>query len=349
MNVDVTVCTLVRGRRDHLANLITGLNRQSMRPSELVIAYMQDHPHQALPETGYLVKSLLVPGAKLPLAAARNRAAMVANGRILIFLDVDCIPGPDLVCAYVEAVKATGGCVMGESRYLGPDAMAPGGWAFDALWEGAERHPARMSGEDAEGLIPIMDHGQLWGLSFALPQAAIPARRRLRRELRRLRRRGDRLRPVAGRGRRAAAFRAAGARRPPMARDPHAAAAAFRRHRRQCPAASTPSAAAGRWITGSTSSSATASSVAATTSRCCAILPARRWRRRGRTPASPETPHLRTMPGNGPVTEAGRPPPPWRDPPRGVIRRGQGSALSYLRLQLRHTETTSRRGNHSST
>lgn len=169
MNVDVTVCTLVRGRRDHLANLITGLNRQSVRPSELVIAYMQNTPHQALPETPYAVKSLLVPGQRLPLAAARNRAAMVANGRVLIFLDVDCIPGPDLVHSYVDAVARTGGCVMGETRYLGPGA-GEGRWRFDDLWSEGERHPARMSGEDATTLTPITDYGELWGLSFALPK-----------------------------------------------------------------------------------------------------------------------------------------------------------------------------------
>ena len=167
MNVDVTVCTLVRGRRAQLANLITGLNRQSMRPSELVVAYMQDNPHAALPETPFLVKSLLVPGRKLPLAAARNRAAMVANGRVLIFLDVDCIPGPDLVRSYVEAVRETGGCVMGEVRYLDEDAV-DGPWQFSKLWKGAEAHPARPRGEEVDGLTPIMDHSELWGLSFAL-------------------------------------------------------------------------------------------------------------------------------------------------------------------------------------
>ena len=169
MNVDVTVCTLVRGRRDHLANLITGLNRQCVRPSELVVAYMQDNPHDALPDTPYAVKSLLVPGKRLPLAAARNRAAMVANGRVLIFLDVDCIPGPDLVRAYQDAVTRTGGCVMGESRYLGPDAPRTG-WRFDDLWDEAERHPARMSGDEVDGVTPVEDHGELWGLSFALPK-----------------------------------------------------------------------------------------------------------------------------------------------------------------------------------
>ena len=176
MIVDVTVCTLVRGRRQHLANLITGLNRQSVRPDELVIAYMQDNPHEALPATPFTVKSLKVPGRKLPLAAARNRAAMVANGRAVVFLDVDCIPGPDLVRAYASAVAHTGGCVMGDTRYLGGDAPLGGGerpWRFDELWNSAERHPARLDGDavrSADAPVPIQDTSELWGLSFALPK-----------------------------------------------------------------------------------------------------------------------------------------------------------------------------------
>ena len=173
MIVDATVCTLVRGRRDHLANLITGLNRQSVRPDELVIAYMQDNPHEALPETPFSVKSLKVPGAKLPLAAARNRAAMVASGRTLIFLDVDCIPGPDLVRSYTRAVRHTGGCVMGEARYLGADAPMTPPWRFADLWASSERHPARPDGEAVargDAPVPIGDTSELWGLSFAIPK-----------------------------------------------------------------------------------------------------------------------------------------------------------------------------------
>ena len=175
MITEISVCTLVRGRRAQLANLITGLNRQSVRPSELVIAYMQDAPHEALPETPFPVKSLKVPGAKLPLAAARNRAAMVANGRVLVFLDVDCIPGPDLVRAYAQAVAETGGCVMGEARYLGADAPIgeDGSFRFADLWGAAARHPARLDGEaiERERLpLPMMDANELWGLTFALPK-----------------------------------------------------------------------------------------------------------------------------------------------------------------------------------
>ena len=176
MNVDVTVCTLVRGRRAQLVNMMTSLARQTVRPSELIIAYMQNEPHRDLPAMPFPVKTLLVPGHRLPLAAARNRAALVANGRTLIFLDVDCIPGPNLIAAYANAVRDTGGCVMGETRYLGPETLGARGdkpvppGAFNRLWAAATRHPARMDGTQVDGLTPLSDYGELWGLSFALPK-----------------------------------------------------------------------------------------------------------------------------------------------------------------------------------
>jgi hypothetical protein len=46
-------------------------------------------------------------GSRLPLAAARNQAAALAFGELgaelVVFLDVDCLPGADLLAAYAEA------------------------------------------------------------------------------------------------------------------------------------------------------------------------------------------------------------------------------------------------------
>ncbi len=86
-----SVLTLVRGRADHLRNLMAGLARQTVRPRELVIAWMQPDRASDLPDPGCPVRHLHVPGEPMPLAAARNRAAEAASGTLLIFLDVDCI------------------------------------------------------------------------------------------------------------------------------------------------------------------------------------------------------------------------------------------------------------------
>jgi hypothetical protein len=166
------VLTLVRGRADRLRNLMRGLARQTLRPRELVIAWMQPDPAPDLPDPGCPVRHLHVPGEPMPLAAARNRAAAAACGNLLVFLDVDCIPGPTLVAAYAEAASAERGLFLGEVLYLPPDAIAgdtaPDPAALDRL---GRAHPARPPLPEI-GLRREPDAGQLWGLSFALPAEA---------------------------------------------------------------------------------------------------------------------------------------------------------------------------------
>ncbi|WHQ70240.1 glycosyltransferase family 2 protein [Methylorubrum extorquens] len=164
--------TLVRGRADRLRNLMRGLACQTLPPRELVIAWMQPEPAPDLPDPGCPVRHLHVPGEPMPLAAARNRAAAAACGDLLVFLDVDCIPGPTLVAAYAEAASAERGLFLGEVLYLPPDAIAgdtaPDPAALDRL---GRAHPARPPLPET-GLRREPDAGQLWGLSFALPAEA---------------------------------------------------------------------------------------------------------------------------------------------------------------------------------
>lgn len=169
MSVRVSVLTLVRGRAAHLAKLMEGLNRQSCPPDELVIAYMQDYPAACLPDTDFPVRTVFVPGDPMPLAAARNRAAAAASGALLLFLDVDCIPSPDLVACYVEAAAQHPGILLGEVLYL-PAGAADGPLDFDLLARRGRRHPAKPA-IDAGELRAEPNHGELWGLSFAVPAA----------------------------------------------------------------------------------------------------------------------------------------------------------------------------------
>ncbi len=161
-----SVLTLVRGRDDRLRNLMRGLRRQSARPRELVIAWMQAEPAPDLPDPGCPVRHLHVPGEPMPLAAARNRAAEAAEGDLLVFLDVDCIPGPGLVAAYTRAATTGDGLFLGEVLYLPPGACAEAD--LDRL---GRAHPARPPVPET-GIRPEPDSGQLWGLSFALPARA---------------------------------------------------------------------------------------------------------------------------------------------------------------------------------
>ena len=165
-----SVLTLVRGRHAHLINLMHGLNAQLSPPDELIIAWMQTDIDEDLPATDFPVRHIRVAGSDLPLARARNFAAECARHEGLIFLDVDCIPAPELVRCYREALANQAGLFMGEVRYLPAGAVRvdpPGTLDFERLNRLGEIHPARPAlGSDAP--IPEGDPGQLWGLSFAL-------------------------------------------------------------------------------------------------------------------------------------------------------------------------------------
>ncbi|WP_062112848.1 glycosyltransferase family 2 protein [Aureimonas sp. AU40] len=162
----ISALTLVRGREAHLSNLIKSLALQTTRPDELVIAWMQDAPHANLPEIGIPVRHVLVPGDPMPLAGARNRAAEAARGETLVFLDVDCIAGPDLVGAYGKAAAERDGLFLGEVLYL-PEAAVGERIDYAALDRIGQPHPSKPE-MPAEGVREEPNSGELWGLSFAL-------------------------------------------------------------------------------------------------------------------------------------------------------------------------------------
>ncbi len=167
--MSVSVLTLVRGRRAHLANLIAGLNASRRKPDELVIAYMQPAAHIDLPSTDFPIREVFVSGDAMPLAAARNRAAAAASGKQLIFLDVDCVPSPTLVERYVETGSEPGGIRLGEVLYL-PAGAITDGIDFVALDRIGKRHPDKPPIALGE-IRPTPTHGELWGLSFGISAA----------------------------------------------------------------------------------------------------------------------------------------------------------------------------------
>ncbi|EQB12701.1 galactosyltransferase-related protein [Sphingobium lactosutens] len=161
----VSVITLARGRGDHLVNVVHGLNRQSMLPVELIIAVMQNEPY-SLPKTPFPVRQIHVAGDDLPLAAARNAAAAVATGDILIFLDIDCIPSPSLVADYAAHADRFDGLLMGEVLYL-PHQATQGDWSCEGFEGIAEKHSDRR-GPPAHGIEICADYRCFWSLNFAM-------------------------------------------------------------------------------------------------------------------------------------------------------------------------------------
>lgn len=160
-----SICTLGQGRTDHLVNLVKGLALQSLQPAELVVGVMQDTPY-ALPDTPFPVHQILLGSDTMPLAAARNAAARAAKGERLIFLDIDCIPGPDLVADYADRLGDRDAVVMGEVAYLPSGATANGldFAAFDAV---AEKHSER-AGPPVEPIGICTDYRCFWSLNFAM-------------------------------------------------------------------------------------------------------------------------------------------------------------------------------------
>ena len=158
--------TLVRGREQHLRFLLEGLTHQDRRPDELVIAWMQDERPSDFADLPFSICHIHVPGTDLPLAEARNRAAEAATGDCLVFLDVDCIPSPGLVDAYQQAVAQADGLFLGEVFYLSRGALDHG-LDFERLDRTGVPHPSKPT-MPSRGMEPEPDHGQLWGLSFAL-------------------------------------------------------------------------------------------------------------------------------------------------------------------------------------
>ena len=165
----VSVLTLARGRETHLRNVVLGLTRQTHPPRELVIGVMQDAPYTDLPETTFPIRQIHVTAEALPLARARNAVAAAAEGEILAFLDVDCIPHPDLVRDYATLTREGEGLTMGEVMYL-PAGASADGWTVEGFDAVAVRHSDRQ-GPPQDERRRCEDYRCFWSLTFAMHRA----------------------------------------------------------------------------------------------------------------------------------------------------------------------------------
>jgi len=176
-NPTIAVITIVSGRHEHLFNQQRGLAGGSRLPELYVVVAMDDTAALELSIAGPLAStdtrvlpvSIAADGGGLPLAAARNAgaaAALHAGADTLIFLDVDCVPSPPLVAAYVKAVAAehASELICGVVRYL------EAGFDIVDVLAGAsvgEPHPARPTPEPGIA-IASKDWQLFWSLSFAV-------------------------------------------------------------------------------------------------------------------------------------------------------------------------------------
>ncbi|MFF6993107.1 galactosyltransferase-related protein [Streptomyces sp. NPDC010273] len=166
----IAVITLVSGRHAHLALQQRGLAAGTRRPDHYVVVAVDD---PAVPGVlrGRPPSADVVPvqreDGRLPLAAARNtgaRRALTSGADVLVFLDVDCVPGPTLVARYAEAAE-DGALLGGTVAYLDPPPA--GGYRLAELAASAPPHPGRPVPADGE-VLRGGDHRLFWSLSFAL-------------------------------------------------------------------------------------------------------------------------------------------------------------------------------------
>lgn len=104
----------------------------------------------------------VVPLEEPNLALARNSGAAEALARgheQLIFLDADCLPGPDLVEHYLDALDRAPNAVL-----AGPVTYLPEG---ELRTDNPQPHAARPNPPAGE-LVRAEDYNLFWSLSFAL-------------------------------------------------------------------------------------------------------------------------------------------------------------------------------------
>lgn len=179
--ISTAVVTIVRDRLDHLRGLRRGLAAQrhtegTAQLQHVVVRMGGADPWTAMHEGPPVVPVEVVlpagPGpARLPLAAARNAGAAAAAADLLIFLDVDCIPGPDLVAHYQWAAERTRGLLAGPVSFLSEGAFGPD-TALDELPSLGRPHPARPA-PPAGALLPEERYELFWSLSFAVRRAEL--------------------------------------------------------------------------------------------------------------------------------------------------------------------------------
>lgn len=189
----VAVITLAHGRHDHLRGQIAGLAAGRRLPDLHVVGTMDDPAlgpvaRDAWARSGRRAARAVVVDVPadprgLPLAAARNAAAAEATARgadHLVFLDVDCIPGPGTVATYARTLTERGPALPspavlgGDVAYLPP--LRPGQLDWTAPADLARLPEAGRHRPDRVRLAPGRtrdepDLTRFWSLSFAMSAA----------------------------------------------------------------------------------------------------------------------------------------------------------------------------------
>lgn len=167
----VSVLTIVRGRQAHLENQLKGLLQSEILPHEWIVVGMNQEV--SLPDGERFpirTSSVHHPTEPLPLAQARNHAASLCTTNGMVFLDVDCIPSPDMIGNMLKALRTENRLWMGCPRYL-PAGAADGDWQMDQLEQLAVDHPLQPQLGEQERKASER-YEMFWSLCFAISRSS---------------------------------------------------------------------------------------------------------------------------------------------------------------------------------
>lgn len=168
------VITVAHGRHAHWQNQRAALTRSGDADLHVLVAI--EDPALGGDEADPPLRTVRLDRGPegLPLARARNvgaATALAAGAELLIFLDVDCIPGPDLIQGFRAAASAPasrGRLLCGPVTYLDPPG--PGGYDLARLTALDRPHPARPAPPPGQTMLGG-SHELFWSLSFAVDAA----------------------------------------------------------------------------------------------------------------------------------------------------------------------------------
>lgn len=167
------IITTVRGRGAHLRGQLRGL-AESAQSADLHVVVALDDPRvgEIVAEEGSPAMVLDVEAAEpVPVALGRNRGAAAAlreSAELLVFLDVDCIPGAELVGRYRSTAaqpEHADALLCGPVTYLAPPG--PRGYVIAEVQRRPDPHPARPAPPD-DDVVPTTEYALFWSLSFAV-------------------------------------------------------------------------------------------------------------------------------------------------------------------------------------